>query len=206
HRPCPIPALGLRARNGGVVIVSRTSAVPERRNIMSLLSWLRNPTSIRSPRGRAQHRLAASRFPPRLEVLEGRCLPSTVTTLNDAGPGSLRDAIVITPSGGTVDFQAGLTGTILLSTGELAITKDLTIAGPGADVLTVSGNHASGVFNIQAAFTVGISGMTIADSRVATSFDGGILNSGTLTVANSILSGNSETVFNSGMLPLTNST
>src|SRR5262249_48777682 len=78
-------------------------------------------------------------FCPRLEVLEGRCLPSTVTNLNDAGPGSLRDAIAVTPSGGTVDFQAGLTGTIVLRTGELAITKDLTLAGPGAAVLVVQG-------------------------------------------------------------------
>jgi hypothetical protein len=140
-------------------------------------------------------------------VLEARCLPSTVSNLNDAGPGSLRDAIALTPSGGTVDFQAGLTGTILLTSGELAITNDVTIAGPGADLLTVSGNHASGAFNIEGAFTVAISGMTIADGLVATGFDGGIVNSGTLTVTNSILSGNfPRAIFNSGTLTLTNST
>jgi hypothetical protein len=67
-----------------------------------------------------------------LELLEGRCVPSTVTNLADAGPGSLRDAIAMTPSGGTVDFQAGLSGTITLTTGELDINKDLTIDGPYA--------------------------------------------------------------------------
>ena len=133
------------------------------------LLWLRNRQN------RPARRLA--RYRPRLEVLEGRCLPSTVTNLNDAGAGSLRDAIAVTPSGGTVDFQAGLTGTILLSTGELAITKDLIIAGPGADVITVSGNHASRVFNIGGAFTVAISGLTIADSPVYS-----IQNYGTLAV------------------------
>jgi hypothetical protein len=45
-------------------------------------------------------------FRPRLERLEDRCLPSTVTNLNDAGPGSLRQAILDTPGGGTVNFQA----------------------------------------------------------------------------------------------------
>src|SRR6516162_2566653 len=78
-----------------------------------------------------------------LELLETRCLPSTVTNLSDHDPGSLRDAIATSPNGGTVDFQPGLSGTIVLTTGELAISKDLTIEGPGANVITVSGNHAS---------------------------------------------------------------
>ena len=66
-----------------------------------------------------------------IEDLEGRCVPSTVTTLADAGAGSLRQAILDTPAGGTVDFQPGLTGTITLTSGELAINKNLTIAARG---------------------------------------------------------------------------
>ncbi len=169
---------------------------------MWCLSWVRNRQN------RPARRLA--RYRPRVQVLEGRCLPSTVTNLNDAGPGSLRDAIATTPSGGTVDFQEGLTGTIVLMTGELAITKLLTIAGPGADVLTVSGNHASRVFNIGATFTVDISGMTIADSGVSNAAGGGILNSGALTVTNSNLRGNRATsgggIYNEGTLTVTGST
>src|SRR5215472_15019234 len=94
-----------------------------------------------------------------LESLEGRWVPSTVTNLSDHDPGSLRDAIATTPAGGIVDFEAGLSGTIILTTGELAINKDLTIAGPGADVITVSSNHASRVFDIGGTFTVSISGL-----------------------------------------------
>jgi hypothetical protein len=79
-----------------------------------------------------------------LEVLEDRCVPSTVTNLSDHDPGSLRAAIASTAPGSTVDFQPGLTGTITLTTGELAIAKNLTIAGPGpTSVITVSGNHAT---------------------------------------------------------------
>jgi hypothetical protein len=116
-----------------------------------------------------------------------------VTNLNDAGMGSLRQAISDTPAGGTVEFQPGLSGTITLTTGELGIAKDLTIAGPGADVITVSGNHASRVFDVAATFTVSLSGLTIADGLAITTLaDGGGIrnNSGALTVTGSVLSGN----------------
>jgi hypothetical protein len=96
----------------------------------------------------------------------------------------------------------------------LSTTKDLTIAGPGANGITVSGNHASRVFSIGAAFTVDISGMTIANGLVATGSGGGILNAGTLTVTSSTLSGNSARIgpgggiwnFASGPMNVTNST
>jgi hypothetical protein len=98
-----------------------------------------------------------------LETLEVRTVPSTVMNLNDSGTGSLRDAIANTAAGGTVDFQPGLTGTIILTSGELDIAEDLTITGPGAGVITVSGNNASRVFDIAAENTVTISGLTVAD-------------------------------------------
>jgi hypothetical protein len=124
-----------------------------------------------------------------VETLEGRCLPSTVTNLLDAGPGSLRDAIATTPAGGTVDFQPGLTGTITLTSGELAINEDLTITGPGADVITVSGNNASRVFDIAATFSVSISGLTVSNGQ-ETHFGGGIENQGTLSVTGCTITGN----------------
>jgi hypothetical protein len=143
-----------------------------------------------------------------------------VTNLLDAGPGSLRDAIAGTPSGGTVDFQPGLSGTITLTSGELAIAKDLTLSGPGADVLTVSGNQASRVFDIAAPSTVSISGLSIADGVIRAAFigGGGLLNSGTLTVTGCNVSGNSAYgnpgplstlgggIANSGTLTITDST
>jgi hypothetical protein len=126
---------------------------------------------------------------PHVETLEDRCVPSTVTNLHDAGAGSLRQAIADTPSGGTVDFQPGLSGTITLTSGELPIGKNLTIAGPGANVITVSGNHASRVFRTSA--TVTLAGLTIADG-MDDAIGGGILNlGGALTVAQCIIRGNS---------------
>ena len=128
-----------------------------------------------------------------LEALEARWVPSTVTNLNDAGLGSLRQAIIDTPAGGTVDFQSGLTGTIMLTSGELAITHDLTVAGPGADRITVSGNHHSRVFEIPSAqIRVTISALTVADGFVSgnVAYGGGIFNDGTLTVTDCTVSGN----------------
>jgi hypothetical protein len=124
-----------------------------------------------------------------LELLEPRCVPSTVTNLSDHDPGSLRDAIATTPDGGTVDFQPGLMGTIILTSGELAINQDLTIEGPGAGIITVSVNQASRVFSI-ANFTAAISGLTFSGNSAGFP-GGGISNDGTLTVTDSAFTGNS---------------
>ena len=67
---------------------------------------------------------------------------------NDNGAGSLRQAIVsnnATAGGNTILFSNVVTGTITLTGGELFINKNLTILGPGAKVLAVSGNAASRV-------------------------------------------------------------
>ncbi len=59
-------------------------------------------------------------------------------------------------------FAAGVTGTITLTSGELFFSKSLTIAGPGASNLTVSGNNASRVFSVSGGEIV-ISGLRIAN-------------------------------------------
>jgi hypothetical protein len=151
-----------------------------------------------------------------LESLEGRWVPSTVTNLNDAGAGSLRQAIIDTSSGGTVDFQDGLSGTITLTSGVLTIDNDLIIAGPGSSVITVSGDGASEVFNIRPMSTVSISELTIANGYDGPPYSvgGGIYNGGMLTITNSTLSGNSVdgahtyggAIYNTGTLTITAST
>src|SRR5262249_15128873 len=129
-------------------------------------------SSIRSPRPlRTRPAPAAPRpgFLPRLEALEDRALPSTFTVhnLSDSGPGSLRQAVLDAnahPGADTIRFAHGLHGTIALTGGELSVTGDLTIAGPGANRLTVSGSHASRIFHISGSSTdVTIRDLTIAD-------------------------------------------
>jgi hypothetical protein len=115
-----------------------------------------------------------------LELLEGRTVPSTVTTLLDNVPGSLRDAIATTPPGGTVDFQPGLSGSVILSGSSLSITKDLTVAGPGASVITIDANGTGGI-NTDAS-QVSITGLTLTHGRID--------NSGSLTLSGCTISDN----------------
>jgi len=115
----------------------------------------------------------------------------TVTNTNDSGPGSLRQAISKATSGSTIIFDPGLNGqTIPLTGGALIIQKRVTIAGPGADLLRISGNHKSRVFIVDAMAVVTISGLTIADGYVKNLRGGGINNVGNLTLDHTLVTGN----------------
>ncbi len=97
-----------------------------------------------------------------------RAATFTVTTLADSGAGSLRDAIAQANSAAgpdEVEFQTGLTGTIFLTTGQIVISDDVTITGPGPRVLSVSGMSVSRIFNVTAPGGVGISGLRLVDGR-----------------------------------------
>jgi hypothetical protein len=126
-------------------------------------------------------------------VLEDRTLPSSfkVLNLNDGGPGSLRAAVAAADaaSGASmIGFAANLHGTITLTSGELLLSNNVSINGPGADKLTISGNNASRVFDISSGTTVSVTGLTIADGQAVQG--GGIDNFGTLTLAHCVLSDN----------------
>ena len=73
---------------------------------------------------------------------------------------SLREAIEsanATSEVDTIEFDTALVGkTITLTAGELTINDDLTISGPGADQLTISGNHASRIFSVNDAVSTQI--------------------------------------------------
>src|SRR5262249_9536039 len=106
---------------------------------------------------------------PRLEGLEARWLPSTLTGLNnaDSGPGSLRAALAAAHSGDTIVFDDSLRGqTITLTSGALVVDKSLDIEGPAAADLTVSGNDARRVFDISGSgVAVTLAGLTIAHGQ-----------------------------------------
>ena len=148
-------------------------------------------------------------YQPAVEILEDRVVPSTFTVvdLGDAGSGSglmgdLRYAINTANSNAGLSnrivFQPGLTGTLTLTQGKLVVSKPLAINGPGADLLTVSGNHQSGVFDIEAPSgqTVILSGLTIADGtgggeQFGVAVGGGLFNeAATLVLDHTTLSGN----------------
>jgi hypothetical protein len=126
-----------------------------------------------------------------------------VTNTNDSGPGSLRDALAIANDGDTID-ATGVSGTILLTSGELQITHNLTISGPGADQLAVDGNAQSRVFYVNSGKTVIVSGLSIRNGHVSNAYGGGIYNEdAALKIINCIISGNSADygggIYNAGV-------
>ncbi|TNF33537.1 MAG: hypothetical protein EP329_08230 [Deltaproteobacteria bacterium] len=105
---------------------------------------------------------------------------SEVTTLAETGTGSLRSRIMAAADGATITFAAGLSGTITVSTPIPIKDKALTLVGPGAEVLTVSGGDQSGIFIVDAAgAAVTLSGLTLAH--------GAATNGGAIDVANGAL-------------------
>jgi hypothetical protein len=140
-----------------------------------------------------------------MERLEGRVAPAVfvVTNLNDSGDGSLRQAIVqsnSTAGPNEIDFASGLSGTIMLTSGQLTIANnDVKLVGPGADVIAVSGNNATRVFEVDAV-QAAISGLTVTSGRIGSASSissangGGLLNNGgAVRIADCTISGNSTT-------------
>jgi hypothetical protein len=95
----------------------------------------------------------------------------TVFNLNDGGPGSLREDIALAASGDTIQFANGLIGTLKLSS-SLVITQNVTITGPGAGLLTISGNNAFTVFTINSGTTT-FNDLTIANGNAVAPGGGG---------------------------------
>jgi len=118
-----------------------------------------------------------------------------VTTSSNTGPGSLRQAIIDALPGDNITF--GLTGKITLTSGQLDITKNLNIIGPGPSRLELNGNFNSRVFSVFNGVNFNISGLTIRNGRAPDGgpggggFDGGgIYNAGTLTLSNCVVTSN----------------
>jgi hypothetical protein len=157
---------------------------------------------IRTRRRKPELTLAKQRQHRRLalESLESRRLLATftVTNLDDAGAGSLRQAVIDAnsmPGADTVDLSA-VSGTIALTSGELDITEALTIDGPGQHVLTIDAQQQSRIFNVPTG-DLTIAGLTLTGGRTTEDFylgAGAAIRSntyGNLTIDRSTISGNS---------------
>ena len=151
-------------------------------------------------RPRAFQNFRGLRFEP---LEERRLLSVVVNSINDvlyaqgSGLVSLRNAIAIADSSATpttITFDPTVFAaaqTIVLTGGQLELSnssESTTIIGPAAGV-TISGNNASRVFQVDANVTASISGVAIANGNCSY-WGGGILNSGALTLTNDTISNN----------------
>ena len=125
----------------------------------------------------------------------------------------------------TIQFADGVSGTIRLDEGELAIMGDLVIQGSGTEQLIFDAPGEDCVFHTWHSVSASLSAMTVTggagirndgtlnvtDLYVSGSSAGGISNNGNLTVMNSTLAGNSSGyrgggIGNSGTLTVTDCT
>ena len=90
-----------------------------------------------------------------------------VNNTNDSGAGSLRQAVADANASATPltivfsipSTDSGCPGgvcTITLTSGELLLSQNMAIQGPGTGLLTISGNNSSRVFNIQGGKTASL--------------------------------------------------
>jgi hypothetical protein len=109
----------------------------------------------------------------------------TVTSLGDSGAGTLRQAIAVAAVNETISVP---TGKITLTSGPLVISKNLTIAGAGSHLTSISGNDASRVLTITGTPTVTLEGLEITHGN---NIEGaGIEASGEVTLRDVLVSGN----------------
>jgi hypothetical protein len=176
---------------------------------MTTRSWTRK---LFAPTPRTV-RKAAARCRPTLETLESRWLPSNIVVnsvldnVNDAvitGPTvTLREAYnYARGTGDTVTFDPSVAGkTITLTLGALEILpvgQGIPIIDGGTAGITISGNHASRVFQVDHGGIAILNGLTIIDGVGTSSVTGvgaigggGILNLGSLVLTNCTLADNS---------------
>src|SRR5262249_38329641 len=127
-------------------------------------------------RSRAVVKAGRNRLKPDVVRLEDRRLLSTFTVTNpldtfnsDGTPvdGTLRWAVAQAnlTGGSTVNFDLTDPTTIALSKMDdvILILQPMTITGPGAAALTISGSQESGIFQIENVVTATISGLTVSD-------------------------------------------
>src|SRR6185295_5557809 len=92
-----------------------------------------------------------------------------VTTTADSGAGSLRQAVADACTTDTITFNIAGAGphTIGLTTGQLTLDKNLTIAGPTATSVRISGTNASRIFTVNSGKTVSVSNLTLMNGSAA---------------------------------------
>jgi hypothetical protein len=113
----------------------------------------------------------------------------TVMNNSSSGTGSLRDAITqanASPPPNAIHFDPSVTGSIVLTTGQIHISSPMSIVGPGATILTIDGNANDRILSIYATdpacpaldgpdYLVSISGLRFTNGRRSASNGAGAI-------------------------------
>ena len=167
--------------------------------------------SRRSPQHSRGHILSSRHRRHVFEALEDRCMLATIFTVDSVadntlvdGSITLREAVYAAnsdspvgdaPAGSGADviqFAPSLAGqTIHLNGNEIVVAADLTITGPGKDLLTIDADLRSWHFEVNPAVTLTMSGLTLANGNAGEGASGGsIYCDGTLDLTDVVLSDN----------------
>ncbi|MFC4822491.1 choice-of-anchor Q domain-containing protein [Dokdonella ginsengisoli] len=121
-----------------------------------------------------------------------------VGNCNDTGPGSLRETIAQAADGEVIDLRGLACSTITLTSGQIAVPRNVSILGPGPSALTLRAGQAkydNRIFNHTGGGSFIVQGVRLADgisagSANAPSASGGcIASNGTLTLGNALFVG-----------------
>jgi hypothetical protein len=147
---------------------------------------------------------------PDIGAFQSGNLPLVVGAVTDNGGSlgvlDLRGAIDLAEARGgaqTITFDPAIfaTAQTITLTSQLKLSGTpgpITIDGPGANLVSINGNHADRVFQINVETTATISGLTITGG-LSTGQGGGVLTLGTTTLTNVTINGNTA-AYGGGLL------
>jgi len=102
---------------------------------------------------------------PRRSAQPATTLPVT-TCSDDGSAGTLRSVVASATSGDTIDLSQLDCGTISLQDGQIEIdVNDLTVLGPGRDVMTIDGNHTGRIFSHIGTGTLTVNALSLQNGR-----------------------------------------
>ena len=126
-----------------------------------------------------------------LTLREALAAANTNQAVGDAAAGSYSAA-------DSIEFAAGLTGTILTHRQTYQITGSVDLVGPGASELTLDAGGSGGVLSIVGVYDVSVSGLTLTGGNAMNG--GGIYSSGAnLVLDDVVISGNTASSSGGGL-------